>query len=109
MVGASTVMPKKPRTTEGMPASTSISGFRISRAQPGATSRTKTAVATPSGQADDDRREGHQQRAQDQRHGPELIEGGIPARAEKVLQRHLEKGRHPLTQQEQENQDDEGD
>ena len=38
--GAMMVMPKKPSTTDGMPASTSIIGLRISRAQFGATSRT---------------------------------------------------------------------
>ena len=71
-------MPKKPRTTDGMPARTSIRGLRISRAQLGATSRTNTAVATPRGSAIAIARHRHQDRTQKQRQRTEQVEGRIP-------------------------------
>jgi len=44
-------MPKKPNTTDGMPASTSIMGLTISRSQRGETSATNTAASSPVGAA----------------------------------------------------------
>ena len=47
--GPTTSQPRNPSTTDGIPASISIRGLRISRTQPGAISRMNTAVARPRG------------------------------------------------------------
>ena len=109
MAGATSVMPKKPSTTEGMPASTSISGFSTSRAQAGATSRTNTAVATPSGTAITHRDQRHEHGAEDERHGAEAAEGRVPRRAEEVVEPHRGQHGQALAQQEQEDQQHEAD
>ncbi len=44
-------IPKNPNTTDGMPATISIIGFRISRSQRGAISAMKMAVNRPIGMA----------------------------------------------------------
>ena len=48
---AITISPKKPSTTEGMPASSSMVGLSTSRRRRGANSEEKTAAATPTGTA----------------------------------------------------------
>ena len=45
------IRPKKPSTTEGMPASSSTTGFKISRTRGRAYCDTKSAAPTPSGTA----------------------------------------------------------
>ena len=49
--GDRAIIPMKPSTTDGIPATTSIIGLRISRSQRGATSATKIAASTPVGTA----------------------------------------------------------
>src|SRR5512136_1028307 len=49
--GATTTMPKKPRTTEGIPARSSIIDFVMSLIEAGAISEMYTALSTPSGTA----------------------------------------------------------
>ena len=51
MRGLIRTRPKKPITTEGMAARTSMAGLRISRILGGATSEMKAAQATPTGTA----------------------------------------------------------
>ena len=92
-----------------MPARTSISGLRISRAQFGRDLAHEHRGRHAQREGDDDGRDGHQQRAQDQREGAVQIESGIPARPEEVAERHLEEGRHTFPEQEQEDEQHEGD
>ena len=80
--GATKVMPKKPRTTEGMPASTSMIGLRISRAQRGRDLAHEHRRGHPEGQGDDDGEQRDQERAEDQGQGAEDAEGGVPVGGE---------------------------
>ena len=82
--GATMVMPKKPRTTDGMPARTSISGFRISRAQFGRHLAHEHGRGHAQRQGDHDRHEGHQHRAEDERQGAELPERRVPQVAQQA-------------------------
>ena len=81
--GARMTMPKKPSTTEGIPARSSMTDFRISLIRPGRDLRDVDGGEHPEGHGDQGGEEGHDERADDQRPDPVVrrVVGGIPVAA----------------------------
>ena len=112
MPGPNSTMPRKPTTTEGMPARISTTGLTISRTRPGDV-REVGRAAQPDGDGDEQGPDGDHEGADD--HGQHAVGlqdegGGVPDHAEEAADPQFTQGRQPVLEQDEENaqQDQDG-
>ena len=91
MKGARTMTPMKPKTTEGMPARSSMAGFTMRMQRRSAELGEEDRPGDAQGRPDEERAEGDPERGDDHREDAIVARVGPPIRREeKVAQAHLE-------------------